>query len=159
MNFVKQLIRLYKPRRILEIGTAIGYSALQMYKAYPSVKITTIERDEVRFEEAQQRIINHQLDNRIQLILGDASDVLQNLREKELNFDFVLIDAAKGQYRKFFDLSTKLLEENGVIITDNVLFKGYVFEDSNVPKRFQKMVQKIQAFNEYIIMHEDFTTE
>lgn len=159
MNFIKQLIRLYRPSRILEIGTAIGYSALQMNEARPEAKITTIERDEERFQEAEKRIQEYGLQDHITTLFGDASDILEEMVANDEQFDFIFIDAAKGQYQNFFDLGNQLLTNDGVIVTDNVLFKGYVLGHMDIPKRFKNMVQKIKSFNEYIIMHEAFTTE
>src|SRR5690625_5651143 len=99
VHFLMQLVSISKPQRILEIGTAIGYSALRMLEAYPSTSIVTIERDACRYTQAIENIKRLQQDNHIQVIYGDAKEELSRLSSNEEKFDFVFIDAAKGEYR------------------------------------------------------------
>ncbi|MGM0835850.1 MAG: O-methyltransferase [Bacillota bacterium] len=159
METLLQLLRLSSPKRILEIGAAIGYSSIRMATALPDAKVVTIERDEVRYEQAVKHIKETGLTENIQLVFGDALEVFE-LIEKEGHYDFIFIDAAKGQYEKFFTMYEPLLAENGVIITDNVLFKGLVAEahDTVEPKRIRNLVKKIDHFNQWLMKHPDYVT-
>jgi predicted O-methyltransferase YrrM len=155
MHFVTQLIRMYQPKRILEIGTAIGYSALRMLQANPEASIVTIERDEERYKQALERIRQQGKENNISVILGDA---LEEIPKLDGMFDLVFIDAAKGQYKRFFELASPMLSTGGVILSDNVLFKGYVAEPEMATGRYKKMVGKIIDYNEWLMQHPHFTT-
>ncbi|WP_404458722.1 O-methyltransferase [Sutcliffiella horikoshii] len=159
METLLQLLRLSTPKRILEIGAAIGYSAIRMAQAIPEVTILTIERDEHRYLQAKAHIEQAGLQDRIQLILGDALEVSDQV-EKEAPFDFIFVDAAKGQYERFFTMYETLLNEAGIIITDNVLFRGMVAEDhdSIEPKRIRNLVKKIDRYNRWLMEHPDYIT-
>ncbi|WHX27589.1 O-methyltransferase [Virgibacillus halodenitrificans] len=156
MNFVMQLIRIKKPKRILEIGTAIGYSALRMVEASPETKVVTIEKDEVRYQQALNNIKANNKEDRIRVLLGDALEKLKGLEDN--SFDFIFIDAAKGKYRDFFILSERLLVNDGLIISDNVLFRGYVAKPEEAHRRHEKMVEKIRVYNEWLFKHTNFST-
>ncbi|GGA69066.1 O-methyltransferase [Ornithinibacillus halotolerans] len=158
MNFLMQLIRLNKPKKILEVGAAIGYSALRMHEAYPESHITTIERDDVRYKQAVENISKQNKASNITIIHGDALEELEELANKKLTYNCIFIDAAKGQYKKFFELSIPLLEDNGFVVTDNVLFRGYVAEPEFDHPRYKKMVEKIRVFNEWLVNHPNFVT-
>ncbi|NLP51352.1 O-methyltransferase [Bacillus sp. RO1] len=157
METLLQLLRLSTPKRILEIGAAIGYSAIRMAQALPEVTIVTIERDEHRYLQAKSHIEQAGLQDRIQLVLGDALEVFE-LVEKEAPFDFIFVDAAKGQYERFFTMYETLLNEAGIIITDNVLFRGKVAEDHEAiePKRIKNLVKKIDRYNRWLMEHPDY---
>lgn len=159
METLLQLLRLSMPKRILEIGAAIGYSAIRMAQALPEVTIVTIERDEHRYLQAKEHIEQAGLQDRIQLIFGDALEVFDQV-EKEAPFDFIFVDAAKGQYERFFTMYETLLNEAGIIITDNVLFRGMVAEDheSIEPKRIRNLVKKIDKYNRWLMEHPDYIT-
>ncbi|MFB4166559.1 O-methyltransferase [Virgibacillus sp. JSM 102003] len=157
INFVMQLIRLNKPSRILEIGTAIGYSALRMLEANPNATIVTIERDEQRYNQAIQNVRKLGFQDNIQIIFGDAIEILNELKVDN-PFDLVFIDASKGKYKRFFELSSPLLSENGFVLSDNVLFKGYVADPEKQHPRFQKLAKKIREYNEWLIEHPDYVT-
>nr|WP_143155590.1 O-methyltransferase [Ornithinibacillus halophilus] len=158
MNFLLQLIRLNKPQQILEIGTAIGYSALRMLEANPNGQIVTIERDDVRYNQAIENINRQKKHNSIKVIHGDALEEISKLNENGDRFDCIFIDAAKGQYQRFFELASPLLTNNGFIVTDNVLFRGYVAEDNFEHPRYKKMVEKIKTFNNWLHNHPDYVT-
>lgn len=158
MNFVAQLVRLTRPGQILEIGTAIGYSALRMQAASSNAFIITIEKDEQRYLQAVKNIEALGKQEHIEVIQGDALDILVELAEHGKRFDLIFIDAAKGQYERFFELANPMLNPNGIIISDNVLFRGYVANPLDVPKRYQKMVDKIRNYNEMLTNHPDFKT-
>ncbi len=157
IELLKQLIRIHQPKRILEIGTAIGYSAIQMASACGNSFITTIEMDENRYEEAVKHIKEALLDHRIEVILQKGETYIENL-SKSSTFDFVFIDAAKAQYQSYVELIDPHLEQHGLIVIDNVYFKGYVMEENNASKRLQKLGQKINHFNKWLIENDAYDT-
>lgn len=157
METMLQILRLCQPKKILEIGTAIGYSAIRMAKALPNTTIYTIERDEDRYKEAVKNVEECGLTNRIHIIFGDALEEVQQL-EKEGHFDVLFIDAAKGQYRRFFELYTPYLIDNGIVISDNVLFRGYVAEEMLHNKRLKNLAKKIDQYNQWLTSHPDYLT-
>ena len=122
-----------KPKRILEIGTAVGYSAMcfSKYLAEDGL-IDTIERDEKRMEEAKQNFKKVEVENKINLYEGDAVEILPTLNEK---YDVVFIDAAKGKYPFFLKEALRMLKQDGIIFADNILYKGYVMSDYNKHKQ------------------------
>ena len=122
-----------KPKRILEIGAAVGYSAMcfSKYLAEDGL-IDTIERDEKRIEEAKQNFKKVEVENKINLYEGDAVEILPTLNEK---YDVVFIDAAKGKYPFFLKEALRMLKQDGIIFADNILYKGYVMSDYNKHKQ------------------------
>lgn len=122
-----------KPKRILEIGTAVGYSSMcfSKYLAEDGL-IDTIERDEKRIEEAKQNFKKVEVENKINLYEGDAVEILPTLNEK---YDVVFIDAAKGKYPFFLKEALRMLKQDGIIFADNILYKGYVMSDYNKHKQ------------------------
>jgi predicted O-methyltransferase YrrM len=157
MEALLQFLRMKQPKTILEIGTAIGYSAIRMASAIPNVKIVTIERDEKRYSDALSFIKRAELEEQITVIFGDALEVLEDV-QKNHSFDSIFIDAAKGQYEKFFTMSLHCLNENGMIISDNVLFRGLVASIEEAEKRHKNMIKKINTYNETIMEHPQFNT-
>lgn len=158
MNYLANFIQIIQPKKILEIGTAIGYSALRMYEAYPRAEITTIERDPLRYEQAKENIRKYKQDANINVIFGDGREILLDLATSAQKYDFVLIDAAKAQYQTFFERSHPLVKQGGVIATDNVLFKGYVANRDNGNQRHQKIAKKIDRFNRWLVDHPQYST-
>jgi predicted O-methyltransferase YrrM len=152
-----QILRIKKPKKILEIGTAIGYSALRMAFALPKTKIITIERDEDRFKLAEEFVLRSGLGDQISLIKGDALEVESDI-QLHAPYDALFIDAAKGQYKKFFEIYSKYLQEDGIILTDNVLFKGLVCEKEIESKRTRNLVKKIDEFNHWLMNNPQFST-
>ena len=122
-----------KPESILEIGTAVGYSAI-CFSEYLSEKgkIDTIEREEERVKEALENIKKAEVEEKIHILQGDAVEILPTLEEK---YDVVFIDAAKGKYPFFLEQSLRLLKENGIIFADNILYKGYVMGEYHKHKQ------------------------
>jgi predicted O-methyltransferase YrrM len=156
METLLSYVRLKKPKRILEVGTAIGYSAIRMALACQTAEIFSIERDEERYNIAKENVESFHLENRITLLFGDANE-LQKQVENYAPYDFIFIDAAKGQYQNFFDHYSSMLSPDGIIVTDNVLFRGYVAEESGLEsRRLRSLVKKIRSFNEYIMQHPDY---
>src|SRR5690625_2190567 len=159
MNFLTQLVFIYKPSNILEIGTAIGYSALRMHEVLPSTNIISIERNEEMFKIAKKNVNEHKKEHTIQLMYGDALTKVDQLIQAKKKFDFVFIDAAKAQYKRFFTSIQPLMNERGIIVCDNVLFKGYVTNKNNDRnQRFQKLAKKMRDFNEWLVNQEEYHT-
>ena len=131
-QFLEVLLKTKKPKRILEIGTAIGYSAIRMMRALDgNVHIYTIERDYYMAQRAREFFQQSGYQN-FHLMEGDAMDILPEL---ELSFDFIFMDAAKAQYSNFFAMASRRLEPEGLIISDNVLFRGMVASNKLVERR------------------------
>ena len=122
-----------KPKKILEIGTAVGYSAMQFSKyLQDGGRIDTIEREQDRFEEAKVNIKNCEVEDKINLLYGDAVEILPTLND---NYDMIFIDAAKGKYPFFLEQALRMINVGGLIIADNILYKGYVLSDYNKHKQ------------------------
>ncbi len=133
LEVVAKILLEKRPNRILEIGTAVGYSAI-CFSAYlnENGKIDTIERDEGRVREAKENIKKAEVESKINIYAGDAVELLPTLQEK---YDVVFIDAAKGKYPFFLKQALRLIQKDGVIIADNVLYKGYVMGNYNKHKQ------------------------
>lgn len=159
MNFIEQLIKLKRPKRILEIGTAIGYSALRMQTAYSQTYVTTIERNEEMYSEAISNIKRMNKEDQINVLLGDAIEVIENLYDQDESYDFIFIDAAKGKYKEFFQLVQPLVNEETVIVCDNILFRGYVANRKQVEsKRLKKLADKIDQFNRWLMEQSEYSS-
>lgn len=128
-DVLRFLLRTGRPAQVLEVGTAIGYSALCMKEYLPETsRITTIEKVEMRLVEARKNLKKFDLEGRITLLEGDAADVLRGLVEQGKSYDFIFMDAAKGQYLNFLPDVLKLLSEGGTLVSDNILHEGDVLE-------------------------------
>jgi len=155
MEALLMLLRIHQPKKILEVGAAIGYSSLRMSDCLPNAKIVTIERDETRANIALQNIEKMGKKDKITLIIGDALEV-DDLVKVHGPFDFIFIDAAKGQYRKFFENYSKFLDDKGVIVTDNVLFKGLVAAPKIENRNIRQLVRKINEFNTWLMTNQTY---
>lgn len=133
LESIRELLEPIKPKRILEIGTAVGYSAICFteFLAQDGI-IDTIEREEEREKQAIKNIKRAEVENKINLYYGDAVEILPTFNNK---YDVVFIDAAKGKYPFFLAQSLRMLAQEGIIIADNVLYKGYVMSDYNKHKQ------------------------
>ena len=133
LEVIDTYLKEMKPKRILEFGTAVVYSAIcfSKYLAEDGI-IDTIERDEDRIAEAKTNIKEMELDSRINIYEGDAVEILPTLNKK---YDAVFIDAAKGKYTFFLEQSLRMLDKKGIIFADNILYKGYVLSDYNKHKQ------------------------
>ncbi|WLD92187.1 O-methyltransferase [Alkalihalobacillus sp. AL-G] len=159
MEALLQVLRIHKPKQILEIGTAIGYSAVRIIHALKESQLVTIERDHERYTKAVDNILKCGLTENITVLEGDALELIEEVGGKG-PYDFIFIDAAKGQYERFFTAFEKMLTPGGVIISDNVLFRGFVSkqdEDIN-SRRFRKLTHKIRSYNEFLIEHTNYHT-
>lgn len=153
---LNQLLRIQNPKNILEIGTAIGYSAMRMAQALPDVNIVTIERDVARVEKARDFVGRSDEANRITIIEGDALEVEVDHIQKQ--YDAVFIDAAKGQYQKFFEKYSPLVPSGGVLYIDNMYMHGLSDLDiKEVPRRKRTMIRNLHTFTEWIMNHPDYT--
>ena len=142
-------------KSILEIGSAIGYSAIRMALVYKEIQITTIEKDEERYKEALKNISDFGLNSRINIRLEDAMDC-----NVEGEFDLIFIDASKGHNIDFFNKYKENLKENGVIITDNLSFHGLVEDESKIKTKNQRsLVKKIKLFIDFLDNNLEFSTE
>ncbi|WP_420798985.1 O-methyltransferase [Paenisporosarcina cavernae] len=151
-----QVLAIQQPSSILEIGTAIGYSALRMAEKIPNVTITTIERDEERAEVAKRYVERASKNDHIEVIVGDALDIDPTVFSDSF-YDAIFIDAAKGQYRAFFDKYSALLAPGGVIYCDNMLMHGLTTSTlEEVPKRKRTMIRKLKEFTTFIMTHPEF---
>ncbi len=155
IDYLCDYIRKNNIKNILEIGSAIGYSAIRMALVDNDIKITTIERDNERYNEAIKNIDEFSLGGQIEIILGDAMDT-----EVSGLYDLIFIDASKGHNIDFFNKYKKNLREHGVIITDNLSFHGLVENEELAITRGQRgIVRKIKNFIEFLDKQEDFYTE
>ena len=151
-----ELIDLYRPTSVLEVGTAIGYSTLLLARNLgPGGKITSIELDETRHSMAKQFIGQSQYAKDITLLLGDASDIIPTL---ETQFDMVFLDGPKGQYLHQLEQIMPNLTDNAVILADNVLFRGYFRGDKEAPRRFKTITKRLQEYLEFVENKDAFNT-
>lgn len=142
-------------KHILEIGSAIGYSAIKMALIHPDIQIVTIERDEERYKLAVENIKKCHLEEQITILYEDAFHV-----ELDSFFDLIFIDAAKSQYIPFFEKFEKNLNENGVIISDNLKFHGLVEQTEPIQSRnVRGIVRKLRNYIEFLKANENFETE
>ncbi|MDD4705832.1 MAG: O-methyltransferase [Bacilli bacterium] len=156
IKFIMKYIRLNNVKNVLEIGSAIGYSAILMANATDNVEITTIEKDEKRYKEAVKNVNKCGLDKRIDIVFNDALEV--NLAGH--SYDLIFIDAAKGSYIKFFEKFCHYLNPGGVIITDNLKFHGLVNNKTSVnTKSLRGIVDKIEKYISFLNDNKDYITK
>ena len=133
LEVIENYLKENKPHKILEIGTAVGYSAICFTEILAEDgEIDTIERDSERVKEAKENIKKAEVENKINIYEGDAVEILPTLENK---YDVIFIDAAKGKYPFFLKEALRMLNENGIIFADNILYKGYVMSDYNKHKQ------------------------
>ena len=155
MEFILDYIKNNNVKSILEIGSAVGYSAIRFASINDNIKVTTIERNEDLYKEAVNNIKSFNLEDRINIIYGDA---LETSIDGE--YDLIFIDAAKSQYIKFFEKYKSNLAPNGSIITDNLSFHGLVENPSLTKNRnTRQLVGKISKYIEFLKNNEEFKTE
>lgn len=148
-QYMRVTLKGLQPLRILEVGAAIGYSAIVMAEACQA-QIVTIERDSERAEQARFNIAKAGFEQRIQLLEGDAFDILPEL---EGNFDLIFLDAAKGQYPRFLELVLPLLRKGGTLLSDNVFFHGMVAGEQDVNPKHRTIVNRLRDFNQLVANH------
>lgn len=157
MEALLQLLRLHNPTSILEVGSAIGYSSLRMSEALPQAKIVTLERHPERIIAAREFINKAKKEDTVILLEGNALDLADEV-VKYGPFDAIFIDAAKGQYVKFFELYEPFLSPEGIIISDNVLYKDQVIvpEETISNRRARALIKKIKHFNSWLMNHSEY---
>ena len=155
IEFIIEYIKKHNVKTVLEIGSAIGYSAIRFASINKEINVTTIERDDNMYNEAVNNIKRLNLNNQIVVIHADAlyTDI-------NGEYDLIFIDAAKSQYINFFEKYKKNVKKDGVIITDNLSFHGLVEDDSKTNNRNTKqLVKKIRKYIEFLKTNEEFNTE
>lgn len=158
LAFLEMLIRIHKPKRILEIGTAIGFSAIRMHRVCNS-DVVTIERNPKMYEVASTNVKEASLEDHITIIFKDALEAYDLVKNQK--FDLIFIDAAKAQYTKFFDLYTPLLNNFGLVICDNMLFHGLVEDKSSYQSQTRSvrgLIRKLTNFQNYLLNNEEYDT-
>lgn len=156
LQVIEKQIKNNPPKRILEIGTAVGYSAICFSEFLAEDgKIDTIERDADRAEQARINIKNVKVEEKINIYQGDAVEILPTLNEK---YDMVFIDAAKGKYPFFLQQALRLINTNGVIFADNILYKGYVMSDYNKHKQ-RTAVRNLREYIKEVSENPNLETE
>lgn len=146
-----------RPRRVLEIGTAIGYSTLYIAaNGAPDVEIVSLELSPERAAVARDFVDRSAYGSRIRIIIGDAGENIQKLTGL---FDMVFIDAAKGQYPDYLRKIYPLLTEDALVVADNVLFRGYVRGDVPAPRRFRTIVKRLREYIAMVAENGHFKTE
>lgn len=154
MEFLTEFVKLNNVKNIFEVGSAIGYSAINMALAGTNVTVTTIERDKSRYIEAVKNVKKFGLDGRITLILADALEF--NTSEV---YDLIFIDAAKSQYVKFFEKFSKNLRPGGYIITDSINFHGLVDADkTKMSRSLRQLVTKLERYVDFLRNNKEFKT-
>ena len=156
LEVVDKILTELKPKKILEIGTAVGYSAI-CFSEYlqKDGKIDTIERDKERVEEAKMNIEKVGVSDKINIYEGDAIDILPTLNDK---YDVVFIDAAKGKYPFFLKEALRMISKNGIILADNILYKGYVMSDYNKHKQ-RTAVRNLREYVKEVTENPNIETE
>ena len=156
LEVIEDMIKDDKPSKILEIGTAVGYSAI-CFSEYLAEggRIDTIERDLDRVQEAKENIKKTEVADKINILEGDAVEILPTLNEK---YDVVFIDAAKGKYPFFLKEARRMIKDNGIIFADNILYKGYVMSDYNKHKQ-RTAVRNLREYIKEVTENENLDTE
>ena len=156
LEVIEKYMKEIKPKRILEIGTAVGYSAM-CFSEFLDIdgKIDTIERDEERATEAKENFKKVEVEEKINLYVGDAVEILPTLNEK---YDMIFIDAAKGKYPFFLKEALRMINNNGVIFADNILYKGYVLSDYNKHKQ-RTAVRNLREYLKEVSENPNLETE
>ena len=156
LEVIKKIIEENSPKRILEIGTAVGYSASQFVRfCKEDVKIDTIEINEERAKKAIENVKKIGIDKNINIIVGNAVDILPSLNEK---YDMIFIDANKGKYPIFLKEAIRLSHKGSLIIADNVLYKGYVLSNYNKHKQ-RTAVRHLREYIADMISNEDLDSQ
>ena len=156
LNVIAKYLKEIKPKKILEIGTAVGYSAICFSEFLEKDgKIDTIEREKERVNEANENIKKAGVEEKIHIYEGDAVEILPTLNEK---YNVVFIDAAKGKYPFFLKEALRMIEPNGIIFADNILYKGYVMSDYNKHKQ-RTAVRNLREYINEVSENPDLETE
>lgn len=157
LELIKLLVKINNCKNILEIGTAIGYCSINLALLDKEIHIDTIERKEAMYNKANENIKKINLENQITTFIDDALEFdISKLNNKK--YDLIFIDAAKAQYRRFFEKYMVLLNENGIIVSDNLLFHGLVEQEIIDGKDLRALIRKIKNYNNWLFENEEFDT-
>lgn len=148
-----------QPKNILEIGTAVGCSGALMLLNSENATLTTIEKDENSISEAKKTFKTLQIEDRVNLLCGDAFEVLSDLKNKNFQCDFIFLDGAKGQYFKYLPILADMLKVNGTMVADNVLYRGMVNGETPIQKNKKTLVLNLRKFLENLQSDKRFKTE
>ncbi len=155
ITFIMKIIKANNIKNILEIGSAIGYSSILMASVAPDVTVTTIERDEARYMECLKNVKKCNFEQKITVVFQDALEV--NL--SNVSYDMIFIDAAKGQYTKFFEKFKYFLKDGGIIISDNLKFHGHVGKSNEIEsKNLRGLVTKLEDYIVFLKDNKEFET-
>lgn len=154
LNLLLLTLKIHKPTRILEIGTATGMSGICMLDVCENARLTTIEADEKSYREAKINFERHNHDKRVTCYYGDAGDIIRFLEGK---YDFIFLDGPKARYYDYLPELERLLDKGGVLFADNVLFRGLV-ESEKVPHRDNTIVRNLRAFIDILTQDKKYTT-
>ena len=152
---IKEILEIEKPKRILEIGTAVGYSASCFVRYAEDAIVDTIELDEERAKQAIENVKKIGVDKNINIIIGNAVEILPTLSGE---YDIVFIDAAKSKYSIFLEEGIRLIRNGGLILADNVLYKGYVMSDYNKHKQ-RTAVRHLREYIKEVTENPNLETE
>lgn len=155
LAFLIEILKNKNPKNILEIGCACGTTSIEMLQACENAKITVMEKDRNMLDYAVANFSMFNVSERVTVISGDALIKIREISEK---FDFIFLDGPKGQYKNFLPYIKNLLNIGGVLVCDNVLFRGYVNSEREVPKKYKTLVQNLRIFNKLLAEDTDFET-
>jgi predicted O-methyltransferase YrrM len=155
-QFIRLMLEKTGAKSIIEVGTNVGYSSIFMSLVMKGEgRVVTLERSEDFYREALENIKRFGQEKNIEVIFGDAAE---NLGKIEKTFDFAFIDAAKSHYKVFFDQCIRMMKPGGIIISDNVLYRGMIANDELVERRNKTLVKNMRSYLEYISGDERFET-
>ena len=159
-SFLSMLLKLSKPGKIFEIGTAIGYSAAFFAISCPDALVYTVEKDEYAFNAARANIRNAGVQDRVKLFLGDGQEIADKLRDDgDTGFDLVFIDAAKSHYRRFLDSVLDIVSDEAVIVSDNILEHGMTADEKFDPKnKHRTNIYGMRSYINYLCRDKHFDT-
>ena len=146
-DFLIDFCKTNQPQKILEIGTAVGYSGSFILLSSQNSTLVTIEKNEKFFEEAKNTFKQMKVSRRVKQILGDAGEEILTIKDK---FDLIFLDGPKGQYYRYLPTLLGLLEDNGTLIADNVLYRGMVRSGEYVIHKHRSMINNLRKFLNYI---------
>ncbi len=156
---INEILRHENSKKVLEIGTATGYSTLMMLLSNENLYVTTIEKDEVRYKLAEENFREAGVEKRVKLILGDAYQQIEALKNDKEKFDFIFLDGPKGQYIRYFPILCDLLNEGGIIFADNVLLGGLLNDKKEVTHKNRSMVNNMKMFIKTVEEDKRFITK
>lgn len=160
-EYLENLVKKEQPKRILEIGTAVGYSGITMLQASPGATLVTIEHNPDVIKQANKNFAKQGLKNRVNIIYGDCLVELAKMvasKEFDGHFDFIFLDGPKAQYDMMLNSLVMLLAPNGTFVADNVLFRGYVNGETTAPtKRYKTIIKRLNEFIENCKNHQKLT--